>query len=264
MYNNERSSDRRFVEVLGYRIFASDKAALNEILCEIFDTPRKRKKFAVMCINPHSHIAAKYNSGCKKSLDSADILIADGVGITLAGKVFSKNMHRITGDDLFHTVMHVANSKKLRVFFLGSTTETIISLQRAVQTDYPNVASVSGMSPPFADVFTDEQNSQMIARVNEFRPDVLWVGLTAPKQELWIEKNKEDLEVQLIGAIGAVFDFYSGNVQRAPKWARDFGLEWIVRLVNSPLKMWRRTFISTPLFLADIIRNYIKNCMRNF
>jgi N-acetylglucosaminyldiphosphoundecaprenol N-acetyl-beta-D-mannosaminyltransferase len=93
----------------------------------------------------------------------------------------------------------------------------------------------------------------MLAEIERAQPDVLWVGMTAPKPERWVEKNRERLQVPVIGSIGAVFDFYAGTAARAPAWLRRIGLEWLYRLIQNPWRLWRRTVISAPRFLALVL-----------
>jgi N-acetylglucosaminyldiphosphoundecaprenol N-acetyl-beta-D-mannosaminyltransferase len=259
MYGNRQISQLKFVDLLGYRLFQGDTELLRKAITQHVVASGEGSTASFMCLNPHSYVVAKKNPMFRRALEKADVLIADGVGITITGKLFSEQVPRITGDDLFHSVMRVANEKKLKVFFLGSSDATIDLLKSAVQRDYPKIKGTSGFSPPFVTEFTQSQNAEMVTRINDFKPDILWVGLTAPKQELWIGENKQALDVKVIGAIGAVFDFYSGNINRAPKWVGNLGLEWLVRLIISPSKMWKRTFVSMPLFVADVVKSFIKS-----
>ena len=113
-------------------------------------------------------------------------------------------------------------------------------------------------SPPFKEVFSEEENRAMIEAVNRAGPDVLWVGMTAPKQEKWIYQNKDRLNVKFIGAIGAVFDFYAGTVKRPHPWFLDHGLEWLPRLLGEPRRLWKRMFVSAPLFMARVFAERIR------
>ena len=105
--------------------------------------------------------------------------------------------------------------------------------------DFPNI-KVTTHSPPFKPEFSEEDNRQMIEAINQASPDVLWVGMTAPKQEKWIYQNKDKLNVKFIGAIGAVFDFYAGTVKRSSPWFQKHGLEWLPRLLQEPRLLWYR------------------------
>ncbi|HKE95089.1 MAG TPA: WecB/TagA/CpsF family glycosyltransferase, partial [Povalibacter sp.] len=94
----------------------------------------------------------------------------------------------------------------------------------------------------------------IVDRINEARPDVLWVGMTAPRQEKWVHQTLRELNVPVVGSVGAVFDFYAGTVQRAPRWFCRMGLEWLYRLLKEPQRLWRRTFVSGPAFLWLVLR----------
>ena len=110
---------------------------------------------------------------------------------------------------------------------------------------------------PFFRVQSVEENHRMVKAINAAEPDVLWVGMTAPKQEKWVEANRRQLTVPVIGSIGAVFDFYAGTYSRAPQWVCDIGLEWAYRFILEPRRMWRRNFVSAPKFVWLVIRQYI-------
>src|SRR5690606_28806448 len=105
--------------------------------------------------------------------------------------------------------------------------------------------------------WTEEENDRMLAEINAARPDVLWVGMTAPKQEKWVRTNARRLNAKVIGSIGAVFDFYAGTYSRAPHWICRLGLEWVYRLLREPKRMWRRTLVSGPLYFAHVVRQHV-------
>jgi N-acetylglucosaminyldiphosphoundecaprenol N-acetyl-beta-D-mannosaminyltransferase len=126
-----------------------------------------------------------------------------------------------------------------------------------MQADFPHVEVAGTHSPPFRPEPSRDDTEEMIERVNASGADVLWVGMTAPKQEKWIHDNRHRLDVSFAGPIGAVFDFYAGNVRRAgPAWQR-LGLEWLPRLVQEPRRLWRRNLVSTPAFLFRTVRHQL-------
>ena len=127
-------------------------------------------------------------------------------------------------------------------------------IKERMSIDFPNVKVVGTFSPPFKEDFTDDENDLMVEAINRVNPDILWVGMTAPKQEKWIYKNKERLQTKFIGAIGAVFDFYAGTKKRSHPWFQEHGLEWLPRFLREPRRLWRRNFISTPSFFYRIIK----------
>lgn len=211
----------------------------------------------VACANPHSLVVAKNDPEFSKALVTADILLPDGVGIILAAKIMGLDLtERVAGSDLFLGLSDKANKEGgLRYFFLGSTQEVLDKITVRLSKEYPNITICGVLSPPFKAEFSDEDNREMIDIINQAKPDVLWVGMTAPKQEKWIYKNKDKLDVPVMGAIGAVFDFYAGTVQRSPEWACRMGLEWLPRLIREPRRLFKRNFVSSPLFLYMVFKS---------
>ncbi len=210
----------------------------------------------IACINPHSLVVAKSDECFSDALRNAPILIPDGIGIVLAAKVLNLDLtERVTGSDVFLGLSEKGNtSGGLKYFFLGSTESVLQKIQDRMAKEYPNISICGVLSPPFRAEFSEAENDAMIEEINKAKPDVLWVGMTAPKQEKWIYQNKDKLDVPLMGAIGAVFDFYAGTVKRSPEWACKMGLEWLPRLVREPRRLFRRNFISSPLFLLMVLK----------
>lgn len=208
------------------------------------------------CINPHSYAVARARPEFREALHAADWLVPDGAGILLAARILRRPIHmRVTGSDIFlelHRAMNAAGGRS--VFFLGSTEKTLRNVRERVAQAFPNVRVAGSYSPPFSPTFSVEETESMIAAVNRARPDVLWVSMTAPKQELWVHANAERLDVRFAAAVGAVFDFYTGRVKRSHPVAQRFGLEWLPRLLREPRRLWRRTFVSAPRFLVDTLR----------
>ena len=208
------------------------------------------------CINPHSTVVSTSDLEFTESLMSSDILVPDGAGIGLASNILGKNIkERVTGSDLFFGISECANKKGgIKYFFLGSTQTVLDKISAKLAKDYPGIEVCGIYSPPYKPKFSDEDNAVMIEMINQTKPDVLWVGMTAPKQEKWIHENRHKLQVPLSGAIGAVFDFYAGTVPRSPEWACRMGLEWLPRLIREPRRLFKRNFISSPLFLFMVFK----------
>lgn len=208
----------------------------------------------VDCINPHSIVVAKEDREFREALCRASILLPDGAGIVLGAKLLGLPIReRVAGTEFFLSLSELAQEAGgLRYFFLGSTTTVLDTIQRKLARDFPSIRVCGTLSPPFKESFSSQENRAMVKAVNEAEPHVLWVGMTAPKQEKWIEANRAALQVPLVCAVGAVFDFYSGTKKRAPEWARNLGLEWLPRLLREPRRLWRRNLRSTPIYLKDI------------
>lgn len=211
----------------------------------------------LVCINPHSYAEALKQPRFSTALHAADWLIPDGAGIVLASRVLGGEIsERVTGSDIFQGVLHqLDRSGGHSVFFLGSTEETLAAIRERMDRDHPNVQVAGIYSPPFKATYSAEELDAMVAAINMAMPDVLWVGMTAPKQELWIQENLERLEtVRFAAAIGAVFDFYTGRVKRSHPLFQRVGLEWLPRLIQQPSRLWRRMFVSALIFLWHLLQ----------
>ncbi|UZD23053.1 WecB/TagA/CpsF family glycosyltransferase [Algoriphagus halophytocola] len=211
------------------------------------------KKCVINTINPHSYCIAEEDPEFKEALITSDILIPDGVGIVLASRLlYGIKIPKVAGYDLHLHYLDLLNQTRAKVFYLGSTDSTLEKIRKRLIKEYPFIQFYS-YSPPFKPVLDDQDNSRIHQIINEVKPKVLFVGMTAPKQEKWVYQNKDILDVNIICSIGAVFDFYSGNIKRPSKFWIDLGLEWLPRLLHEPRRLWKRTFISSPKFLLYLI-----------
>ncbi|WP_386685000.1 WecB/TagA/CpsF family glycosyltransferase [Loktanella sp. R86503] len=239
--------------LLGYEIEDESVSECNLNIVSSINNAQKASKW-MACINPHSYVVAKSDPLFSEALKHADWLVPDGVGIVLASKFLRRPVtERITGFDVFHGIMRHLDKTNGRVFFLGSTEKTLGMISGQLVKDYPNVELVGLYSPPFKSEFDKTDIDLMISKIVDANPDVLWVGLTAPKQEKWIYQNIDRLPVTFVGAVGAVFDFYTGQVKRSSPIFRKLGLEWLPRLIKQPRRLWRRMGISAPIFVWDVI-----------
>ncbi|RPH51174.1 MAG: glycosyltransferase [Desulfobacteraceae bacterium] len=241
--------------ILNYPVISCGiDSCLARIIAWISDGGKAR---TLVCANPHSLVGAAGDDMFRKALLDAGMIVPDGAGIVLASRILRGRIReRITGSDVFHGVNEAMNREGHgSCFFLGSSEEILVMIREKMSKDFPNVRVAGTYSPPFTDEFTEEENRRIIEAVNAVKPDVLWVGMTAPKQEKWIYRNKNKLNVKFIGAIGGVFDFYSGNIRRNEyPWFMKHGLEWLPRLIQEPRRLWKRTFISAPVFFFLILK----------
>jgi N-acetylglucosaminyldiphosphoundecaprenol N-acetyl-beta-D-mannosaminyltransferase len=202
-------------------------------------------------------VVAESDPEFSRAIRDADLTVPDGSGILIASQLLGRGIEeRITGSDVFQELSQALNKEGgKKYFFLGSTDCTLNAIREKMALDYPGIEIAGTYSPPFTAEFSEEDNRSMVDAVNRVKPDVLWVGMTAPKQEKWIYRNRGQLDVKFIAAVGAVFDFYTGNVKRSHPFFQKVGLEWLPRLVREPRRLWRRNFVSSPLFLCRIIRS---------
>lgn len=166
----------------------------------------------------------------------------------------SQPSERIAGWDLFEFEMNHLNQKGGKCFFMGSSERVLSLIKEKAKSVYPNI-KVETYSPPYKPEFSEEDNKKIINAINQFNPDLLWIGMTAPKQEKWTYSHWNELNIHChVGTIGAVFDFFAGTVERAPIWWQEHGLEWLYRLIKEPKRMWRRYIIGNTLFLWNILK----------
>ena len=214
----------------------------------------------ILAINPEKVMVLLKDDALRTTFSQATILIPDGIGVVWASRLLGGHiLERVTGTDIFLGLSRaLSRNNHHSYYFLGSSEATLRIISNRMQKDFPSIAVAGVYSPPFAREFTEKENTGIIDAINNTRPDVLWVGMTAPKQEKWIYQNKDRLNVKFIGAIGAVFDFYAGTVKRPHPWFLEHGLEWLPRLVGEPRRLWKRMFISAPLFMARVLAERIK------
>ena len=216
-------------------------------------------KLLINTINAHSYNIARKDEKFAGALLKGDVLIPDGASIVKAVKwLRGEKIERIAGWDLFCFEMNRLNAVQTRhassILFLGSSEGVLAKIKKRAAVDYPNL-EIHTYSPPYKPEFTEDENREMIQAVNAIQPDLLWIGMIAPKQEKWAYKHFKDLDVKgHIGTIGAVFDFYAGTVERAPVWWQEHSLEWLYRLIKEPKRMWRRYLIGNFLFTVSIVK----------
>ena len=212
-------------------------------------------KVLINTINAHSFNVAQNDGLFAEALRNGDYLIPDGASIVKACrwlKAKSQPKERIAGWDLFQIEMERLNAQGGKCFFMGSSEKVLALIRQRAAKDYPNVV-VETYSPPYKADFSDEDNRKIISAINTANPDLLWIGMTAPKQEKWTYAHWQELDIHChVGTIGAVFDFYAGTAKRAPKWWQKHSLEWLYRLAIEPKRMWRRYVIGNPLFLWNV------------
>jgi N-acetylglucosaminyldiphosphoundecaprenol N-acetyl-beta-D-mannosaminyltransferase len=241
-----------------------NQLSLEQLVQRSYDKIKNRSGQELFaCANPHSLTVMNGDPEFEAALKNTTALVADGVGVSLAGKLLSKRLGpRIAGNDYYTALLAFLDKqqrdlgRKPRIFFFGSSEKVLGFIAERFTRGYPGLELCGMLSPPFGD-WSDEKNVEMVAEINAAKPDVLWVGMTAPKQEKWINANHKKVDVVVFGAIGAVFDFYAGTYERAPEFFCRMGLEWLFRLCKQPKRLWRRTFVSAPLFLFSVFKFHL-------
>ena len=178
-------------------------------------------KKIINTINAHSYIVAKSDPKFKDALINSDILLPDGEGIVLmAKKLKGKKINKIAGADIHLKLLELADSNAMKCFYLGASESTLKLIIKNLSKTYKNV-DYGFYSPPFKSDFSEVESQTMINEINKFQTDILFVGMTAPKQEKWVFEYKNQIDAKVICSIGAVFDFVAETKKRAPQWVID-------------------------------------------
>ena len=181
--------------------------------------------------NAHPVLLCHYDKELRAIFNRSHLSLADGMSIVWSARMLGHRLpERVAGPDLMPALC--AHSEKMghKIFLMGGRWETLNQLSALMKSSWPRLKLVGMYSPPIANRFDEEENRKMINRINAAQPDILFVGLSCPKQERWISENLYRLKVPACLAVGAAFDFMTRRIPRAPKWLRDHGLEWIHRV----------------------------------
>ena len=220
----DRANPDQCVEAMGYAVYNEDLSLI----------PLTRPCSTIQTISPISYGNATRDPVYRDAMQQADWLCLDGVyfglsSVFLDGKTMKPNQ----GPDIFYHFMERLQERKGRVFFLGASPATLKKMEERTTRDYPDI-SVGSYSPPFKPEFSDEDNDAMIAAVNAFRPDVVFLGMTAPKQEKWGFTHRDRLDACLVASVGGVFDWYAGNRKEIhPFWWKIY-MAWLIRTIDRP------------------------------
>jgi N-acetylglucosaminyldiphosphoundecaprenol N-acetyl-beta-D-mannosaminyltransferase len=213
-----------------------------------------------ICFVPtNSILAARKDQAVKKTYKDADLVICDGVPVLWASHFLGKPLkQRLTGFDFFpHFIAHCA-ARGYSIFLMGASEGVAAALSNKYRSLYPTIKIAGNYAPPFMPVFSDDENSRMVNMINESGADVLFVSLTAPKQDLWIHEHLPNLKVKLALGVGAAFDAENGSIKRAPILMQRLALEWFFRFLQEPRRLFKRYFLEAPVFVLLVLQLKIK------
>lgn len=226
---------------------------MDEVL-HTLDHCLEEKRGDYICVaNVHTTVMAFRDEKYRKIQNESWMTIPDGKPLSLVSRKRGfTDAQRVPGPDLMVKVFEASKEKGYRHFFYGSTDQTLRMLRENIEKKYPYVNIVGMYSPPFRPL-TEEEDQQIIAMINETHPDFVWVGLGAPKQEIWMAEHKNKVQAIMIG-VGAAFDFEAGVVKRAPKWMQEMYLEWLHRILQDPKRLIPRYVSTNAAFLWNVYK----------
>lgn len=244
----------RTADVIGTRISA---APLARVVDELERRLAERDRTYVCFANAHLTSTARRDEDTARALGGAGMVLADGAPVAWAiGLLTGDRAERVAGADVFDELCRRSPAQSHRHFFLGSTCETLARMQSAVEERFAGIEICGTYSPPFGPALFGELPA-IAQRVNEARPDVVWVGLGAPRQEQWMQAARPLIDAPLLLGVGAVFEFAAGTKRRAPRWLQRAGLEWTHRLLLEPRRLGRRYLVTNTAFSLALTRQLL-------
>lgn len=232
-------------EIMGVRIAVTDMETTVRRIEEHLDDWRGE----YICVaNVHTTVTAHDDPSYRAVQNGAVMALPDGGPLSQYSrrKGFAQAA-RVTGPDLMKEMLRESAQKHYRHYFYGSTQETLDILRERITRNYPGAVIAGMVSPPFRPL-TEEEDAAAVAAINEARPDFVWVGLGAPKQERWMAAHQGRVHALMLG-VGAAFDYEAGNIRRAPRWMQRCNLEWLYRLLQDPKRLFKRYFVTNTKFL---------------
>ena len=239
------------VYILGVNIAETNLQKACQKISEWIDN--KEKKY--VCIAPASTIVdCQENESYKKVINSSGMTTPDGMPLVWIGKAKGVDIERTYGPDLLQAMNKLSEDKGYRNYFYGGTQESIELFVSKMKEMYPKLNIVGSVAPPIRKI-NEIESDETLSKINEAKPDILWVGLGSPKQDFWMYNHREKLDASVIIGVGAAFDFLAGIKKQAPVWMQRSGLEWFFRLCSEPKRLWRRYLIGNSKFIFYLLRD---------
>mgnify|MGYP000881575794 FL=1 len=241
------------IKIFGLRI---DNLDLKEAKAEVEGFLKGDKLRTIYTPNTEIVMAAKEDEELKKLINSGDLIIPDGIGIIHASKIKKKPLkERVTGFDLSIEILEIANEKGYGLYLLGGKEGIAKDAGENIVKNYPNIKLLGSHNGYFKGSHmgyeNHEEEMKILEEINRLKPDIIFVGLGFPKQEMWIDKNKYRLDSKVIIGNGGTMDILSGNAKRAPEIFQNLGLEWFYRLVKEPSRIKRQMVL--PKFMLQVL-----------
>jgi len=241
----------RRIDVLGVGISAIDP---DDALAEITRWLTDGIRHYVCVTGVHGVMEAQRDPELLRIHNDSGLTTPDGMPLVWAARFAgAANVRRVYGPDLMLAVCERAAERAWASFLYGSTDDVLERLRRNLCDRFPGLRIVGAFSPPFREL-TDDEDDAVIQAINESGAQIVWVGLSTPKQERWMAAHIGRIDAAVLIGVGAAFDVHAGEVRQAPKWMQRSGLEWLFRLASEPRRLWRRYAINIPRFLIAIAR----------
>lgn len=228
--------------VLGVRV---DAVQIADVVRQMEDWIARGESCQYIAVTGmHGVTEAQHDAQFKAVLNSAGLVVPDGMPLVWISRWLGFNLRRrVYGPELMATFCEQTAAKGYRHFFYGGAPGVAEELASRMAARFSGMLVAGTYSPPFR-VLTQEEDREVVAAIEVARADVVWVGLSTPKQERWMHDHRDKLNVPVLVGVGAAFDFHTGRVAQAPRWMREHGLEWLFRLASEPKRLWRRYLLN--------------------
>ena len=243
----------RFIELLGVRI---NVLPFDDAVQVVLDAPSTGDRLTLHFATVHSLVEANRSPQLRAVLNS-DITEPDGVPLVWLARRRGILAERVCGPDFLPALVRRGVPLGRSHFFFGGAPCVPEELARRLGGAYPGVRITGTLSPPFRALTPDEEEA-LVAEINAARPDYVWVGLGAPKQDLWVAAHREQLGAAALLAVGAAFDFHAGRKRRAPRWMQRTGTEWLFRLLTEPRRLVGRYTVVNARFLWLVLKDELR------
>ncbi|MDM8529157.1 WecB/TagA/CpsF family glycosyltransferase [Anaerolineales bacterium HSG24] len=238
------------VNILGVGIHA---ITMTDALQQITRWIDQQARAYVSVCTVHTVMECQHNQQMRQAVNQADMATPDGMPLVWLGRQKSgQPVSRVYGPDLMLALCALSVEHGYRHFFYGGASGVPQQLARTMQNRFPGLQVAGAYSPPFRPL-TAAEDEQMIKIINHAAPDIIWVGLGTPKQDLWMAVQRVKLTAPVLIGVGAAFNIHTGQLRQAPKWMQQNGLEWLFRLSQEPSRLWYRYLIYNPLFVLKVL-----------
>jgi N-acetylglucosaminyldiphosphoundecaprenol N-acetyl-beta-D-mannosaminyltransferase len=253
------STARKTVDILGVDV---DRVDMDSAIARVEELIARGGRHQMVVLSVDSVMIARRDRKFRSICGQASLVVPDGVPLLWVSRLLDRPIPgRVAGSDLLRGLSRTAARKGYTCFFFGSSSRVLKKLSEALSRDCPGLRIVGSCAPPFCAEFPMETNAEIVRCINRAQPDILWVGLGAPKQEKWIHNNLSALNARIVIGVGAAFDICSGSVKRAPLWMQKAGLEWFHRFLMEPRRLFARYFVGALLFFPLIFMQGLREAV---
>ncbi len=213
---------------------------LADCVTEIYDLPTAPVSATIDLVGVPAIISASENEEIKEMYASATMAIIDGMPLVKQGRKLGFTCDRCAAPDIMGPIFEEGLQRGATHYFYGGKDEEVLTkLRENLEKQFPGIKIVGMYCPPFRPL-TEEEDAAVCQEINDLHPDFLWVGIGAPKQEMWMWRHREKIHGTRMLGVGAGFNFFAGTLKKAPKWVEKAGLEWLYRLTKEPKRLWNR------------------------